>query len=222
MVTVRHVAARVRGRYLVERPASAAGAARGVVVGFHGYGQEADVHLEALSAVPGAERWWRVAVQALHPFYRRDGSVVASWMTRLDRELAIEDNVGYVARVVEEVRGEAGSDLPLAYAGFSQGVAMAYRAAWGAGHPCRALVVLGGDVPPELGGRPAGSLPPILVGRGRDDERYAAAKLRADLQRLDELGAEVESVVFAGGHEWGEEFRVAAGSFLDRHFAREA
>ena len=55
----------------------------------------------------------------------------------------------------------------LAYLGFSQGAAMAYRAAAGSGHPCQGVVVLGGDVPPELEGRDLASFPPVLLGRGK-------------------------------------------------------
>src|SRR5205085_8390470 len=82
---VRTVAATTHGRYLVMEPE---GRAAGVVVGFHGYGENAEIHLDALRAIPGAGRWLLVAVQALHPFYTRDERIVAGWMTRRDRELA--------------------------------------------------------------------------------------------------------------------------------------
>ena len=47
-------------------------------------------------------------------------------MTRQDREAAIADNIDYVDRVVAATRTAA---EPLVFAGFSQGVAMAFRAA---------------------------------------------------------------------------------------------
>ncbi len=43
---------------------------------------------------------------------------------------------------------------------------MAYRAAAGSGHACRGVIVLGGDVPPELESRDLGHFPPVLLGRG--------------------------------------------------------
>jgi poly(3-hydroxybutyrate) depolymerase len=125
--SVRLVPTTVHGRYLV-RPARAEAPAP-LLVGFHGYGENASDHLAALERVPGADAWHLVAVQALHPFYKRDGSVVASWMTKLDREAAIADNVGYVERVVAAVQGELDVTGVVVFAGFSQGVAMAYRAA---------------------------------------------------------------------------------------------
>ena len=49
-----------------------------------------------------------IAVQALHSFYvPKTGEVVASWMTKLNRDEAIADNLEYVRRVVaaEDVGG---------------------------------------------------------------------------------------------------------------------
>jgi dienelactone hydrolase len=83
-------------------------------------------------------------------------------MTSQDRELAIADNVAYVRNVVAQFPAAR----RIVFAGFSQGVAMAYRAA--AAIPTTAVIALGGDVPPDV--IPvARSLPPVLVGRGVRD-----------------------------------------------------
>ena len=136
------IAAQVHGRYVLEAPADPAGCP--LVVGFHGYGENADRHLEELRRLPGAGRWVLCAVQALHPFYNRTGEVIASWMTRQQRERAILDNLLYAASVVAEVKRALPVSDRLAYLGFSQGAAMAYRAAAGSGHACSGVVVLGG------------------------------------------------------------------------------
>jgi predicted esterase len=136
-------------------------------------------------------------------------------MTSLDREQAIRDNVAYVRAVVTALR-DSTPDTPLVYAGFSQGVAMAYRAALGAPHRCDGLIVLAGDVPPELQDTPADRWPPVLLGCGRDDTWYTQAKLRADLAFLESCPIPVQTVVFDGGHEWHADFYVAAGRFLER------
>ena len=49
------------------------------------------------------EAWLAVAIQALHPFYTRSQRVVASWMTRQNREAAIADNISYIDRVINQV-----------------------------------------------------------------------------------------------------------------------
>ena len=214
----RTLPATVHGHYWV-RPATAPSSAAGdaasgkgpapLLVGFHGYGETAENHLAALESLPGTDGWTLAAVQALHPFYTRSGRVVASWMTKLDRELAIADNTAYAAAAVEAIRHETGASGPLVFAGFSQGVAMAYRAA--AAVPCAGLIALAGDVPPDVD--PA-ALPPALIGRGLRDEWYDEAKMAADRERLHAAGIAVEECVFDGGHEWGRAFRDAAGAFL--------
>ncbi len=201
------------GRYLVEPAAAPAGAP--LLVGFHGYGEHAERHLAELRRIPGSGPWLRVAVQALHRHYSTDRRhVVGSWMTRQDRELAIADNVAYARAVVEAVRERYAAGDALVYCGFSQGVAMAYRAAARAGHPCRGVIALGGDVPPELRTEPREAWPPVLIGRGRDDAWYTQDKLDTDRTSLESAGAAVDVLVFDGGHEWTAAFRAAAGRFL--------
>ena len=107
----------MHGRYLVRRASDTEAA--GLLVGFHGYAEDAAIHLEALSAIPDIDSWLIVSVQALHPFYTRDQTVVANWMTRQDREHAIIDNVDYVGRVLEAVQAEYGVRRPLVFAGFT-------------------------------------------------------------------------------------------------------
>jgi predicted esterase len=209
----RDIAALVHGRYLLDIPADPAGAP--LLVGFHGYGENAERHLEELRRLPGASRWVLCAVQALHPFYNRSNEVIASWMTRLQRELAILDNLRYAASVVAEVKRELPVSERLVFLGFSQGAAMAYRAAAGSGHACRGVVVLGGDVPPELEGLELAHFPPVLLGRGKSEEWYDAAKMEHDVEVLRGKGIDVRPCIFEGGHEWTQEFRAAAGRFLE-------
>ena len=92
----------VHGRYLVRVP-DAAGPWP-VLFSFHGYGEDAATNMTALHRIPDVNGWLLVAVQALHPFYTKSERVVASWMTRQDRELAIVDNLAYVTAVVEAVQ----------------------------------------------------------------------------------------------------------------------
>src|SRR5262245_35001619 len=87
------------GRILVEDAADVVSSR--LLVAFHGYGQHAKAILEEVERIPGIGAWRVAAVQALHRFYTRDDqTVVASWMTREDRELAIADNLAYVDKAV--------------------------------------------------------------------------------------------------------------------------
>ncbi len=209
----RQIATLVHGRYLLAR-GSDTGAGRPLLVGFHGYGENAETHLRELKRIPGAEDWVICAVGALHRFYNRDGEVIGSWMTRQQREQAIEDNVRYAAGVIAAVRREEQTSDVLVMAGFSQGVAMAYRAALRSGFPCHGVLALAGDVPPELADKPTFPFPPVLLGRGTKDTWYGEEKMARDLEVLGAKGAEVESCVFEDGHVWTDEYRAAAGQFL--------
>lgn len=204
---------RTLGRYLIEdRPGPLS-----LVVGFHGYGENAEVHLDQLRQLPGRERFRLAAVQALHRFYNtKTGEVVGSWMTRLDREQAIEDNLAYLAGVLDEIERDFGRAPGLVYLGFSQGAAMAYRCAARLARPCQGVILLGGDVPPDVADDASMPLPPIFIGRGTEDTWYTEEKHTRDLAVLRSRGARVETLVFPGGHEWSPAFIEAAGTFLER------
>ena len=195
------VATTVHGRYLYEDRGS-----ERMVVGFHGYAETAGVHFAELQKLPGIERWSVVSIQALHPFYTRSGEVVANWMTKLDRELAVADNLAYVRNVLAQLP----APRQLVFAGFSQGAAMAARAA--ADIACAGLIMLGGDVPPELKTENV-RFPPVLLARGTRDEWYTAEKFDGDVAFLS-ARTDLTQCVFDGGHEWSDEFRAAAGRFL--------
>jgi len=187
---------------------------RGLLVGFHGYAETAETQLERLAAVPGTDAWTLVAAQGLNRFYRgRTQDVVAGWMTRQDRDDAIRDNVAYVDNVIEATRN--GSE-PIVVAGFSQGVAMAFRAAVLGRAGVNGMIAVGGDIPPELlaGSASASPFPRVLLIRGATDDWYTAKKLDADMSALRARGEEPEAFTHDGGHEWTADVAMAAGDFL--------
>jgi predicted esterase len=165
-VEIHSIPTLTHGRVLV-RPARAA-AARGVLVGFHGYMENAAVQMQRQTQIPEASQWTLVSIQGLHRFYRpRSEEVVASWMTREDREAAIADNLAYVAAALDAVPHDRST--PIVYAGFSQGVAMAFRAAVRGPHGAAAIIAVGGDVPPELLQDASLTVPRVLLARGERD-----------------------------------------------------
>jgi predicted esterase len=205
----RTVATQTHGRYLVDMPEHS----RATLVGFHGYQENAAINLDALRSIAARRTLGLISIQGLHRFYTRSNDVVAGWMTKEDRDLAIADNTAYVARVLTAVADEFGMTRPLIYVGFSQGVAMAYRAAALVQRPCDGIIALAGDVPPDVAPL-AASLPRVLLGRGTEDKWYDAAKAAADLAILRPATTVVEHV-FDGGHVWGETFVLKAGEFVD-------
>jgi predicted esterase len=206
------IATTTHGRYLIARPAASKGAP--LLVGFHGYAETAESEMERLRAIPSAGDWLIVSVQGLHRFYqRRTNEVIASWMTRQDRELAIADNLAYVAAIVEKLS----HDWPfprVVFAGFSQGVAMAFRAAAASSRRVAGVIAAGGDVPPEIGGAGLAKVGSALLCRGVRDEWYGAAKFAEDQRRLREANVPVQPLEFDGGHEWSADVIAAANGFL--------
>lgn len=206
----RTIAVRTHGRYLIDVRADAAA----TLVGFHGYQENAAIHLDVLRRIAAGRALNLVSIQALNRFYTRANTVVAGWMTTEDRDLAIADNISYVAAVLDDVAMETGLARPLIYVGFSQGVAMAYRAAAFVQRPCDGVIALAGDVPPDVAPVAAG-LPAVLVGRGADDAWYTVEKMTADVATLRGAEVAVAEHVFAGGHVWEDTFVTRAGAFID-------
>ncbi len=205
-VLTRVVETRTHGRYLIRSP-------RGqgpwpLLVGFHGYRESAAAHLAALERISGTERWLLVAVQALHRFYPTGGPVVARWRPHADRARALADTVAYVGRVLDAVQAEFTVTGAPVFVGFSQGVAMAFRAA--AHIRASAVIVAGADVPPDVAAGTSVPLPGVLYGRGHRDDLYTADHHSKDVASLHRLGVAIESVAFDGGHELSPAFLDAA------------
>jgi len=178
-----------------------------LLVGFHGYAERAETHLEELHKIEGTSGWSLAAVQSLNLFYTRAGEVVGNWMTKLDRELAIDDNISYVRRILAALPAPD----TLVFIGFSQGASMAARAA--AAIRCDGLIMLGGDLPPDVK-QDGVQLPPILLARGSTDEWYTEEKFKDDLRFL-QTRPNATSLAFEGGHEWTDAFRSTTTEFLN-------
>ena len=104
---------------------------------------------------------------------------------------------------------------PLVYVGFSQGVAMAFRAAVKGDVKGSGVIGVGGDVPPELLADAASWFPRVLLTRGVRDEWYTAEKMGRDYRALRPRVDDVQTLEYDGGHEWTEEVaRATHGRFL--------
>jgi len=212
-VIARTIATATHGRYLVVPPAADGPAP--LLVGFHGYAEHAEQQLARLQAIPGSNRWLLVSVQGLNRFYqRRTNEVVAGWMTRQDRDLAIADNLAYVSNVVDAVSREWRAADTLVFTGFSQGVATAFRAAASSPRAVSGIIAAGGDVPPEIDAASLRRINAALICRGARDDWYTAEKFAADDDRIRSAGVRPRSLEVDAGHEWSDAIARAAGEFL--------
>jgi predicted esterase len=135
-------------------------------------------------------------------------------MTREDRDAAIADNLAYVVAALDAVPHDP--SMPIVYLGFSQGVAMAFRAAVRGPHPAAALVAVGGDVPPELLQEARLTFPRVLLARGERDEWYTQATFDGDVAALTSRGVAVQPCVYDGAHEWHAAMVSTIEQFLSR------
>ena len=207
---VRVIAATTHGRVLVRRGESTQ---ERYLFGFHGYLENAETQMARLAGIPGSASWTLVSVQALSRVYRgRTEEIAASWMTRQDREHAMADNIRYVDAVIDDVVRDPRARI--VHIGFSQGAAMAFRAATRAVTRAAGIVSICADVPPELLADPSVAFPRVLFARGMGDEWLTQEKFDRDVAALRQRGADVHPLVFEGGHEWTDEVSRAIGSFL--------
>lgn len=215
LVRVQSVLTPTHGRVLIRERAGAGLA----LIGFHGYAQNAEDMMDVLRRFPISDECTLVAVQALHRFYTRgDQKIVGSWMTRQDREQAIADNVAYVNHALanDAISYFAGAAPRLVYIGFSQGVAMAYRAALLGNHAAGAIIAIGGDIPPDVKNVPVEKWPRVMIAAGAKDEWYTAAKVSADEAFLKSHGVPHELHRSDAGHEVTDAMLAAAARFIER------
>jgi len=179
----------------------------------HGYGQLAGRFLRHFEPLDDGSRVI-IAPEGLSRFYLSESPaerrVGASWMTREDRLVEIEDYVRYLDAVHDHVRGGMRSEPVSVHAiGFSQGAATVSRwAALGKTHVDR-LVLWGGEFPPDLDLTPGMVAERLRSARltlvyGRADELITPKVVRQIGERLRASGVPYEEMPFDGGHELNE------------------
>ncbi len=177
-----------------------------VWIACHGYGQLAPAFAQELGALADPGRLV-VVPEALNRYYLEDHGGVhgpdhpvgATWMTREERLVDIDDYCAYLDTVHDHVfasieRGNA----TLCVLGFSQGAATAARWVARTTRPVDHLVLWGAGLPPELDPGAFRKTPLTIVSGERD--RYAADQVRAQSPALDAAGVEHTLESFDGGH----------------------
>ena len=193
-----HIPTEVQGTYILESNVEG-NAAEWLVIGFHGFGELAEKQMERMQLAEWSQPTLLCSIQALHPMYNKDGSPGASWMTFLDRELVIRDNLTYIRRIIADL-GKHFQWNKLAFCGFSQGASMAHRATLKLG--CDLLLTTGGDIPPEQRNMDLSSYPSTIVVRGERDRIYTQDIFTEDCACLEQNGVDITPLIVKGGHKW--------------------
>lgn len=178
----------------------------------HGYKQLARRFLRRFEPIDRVGRLI-VAPEGLSRFYVSSGGgrhgaesiVGASWMTREDRLVEIDDYVAYLDRLAERVlSGVGGTDPSITVLGFSQGVATACRwVTMGSVKPDR-LLLWGDFLPPDLdmarAERALEDTELVLV-RGSEDPALSRKLAAEETERLEASSLRPRRVDYDGGHE---------------------
>ena len=177
----------------------------------HGYAMRAVPFLEGFRAV-AADARLLVAPEALSRFYdgtrsagaHKDAPVLASWMTRDERDAEISDYLAYLDAVHATVVARLGGAAPrVTVFGFSQGGATAARwVASGRVHVAR-LVVWGSGMAPELDLATPGSAirrPETVFVVGATDKYITPKVVTTETDRLRAAGFPFRLLTFEGGH----------------------
>jgi predicted esterase len=119
----------------------------------HGYGQLANYFIKWFEPIVDSETVI-IAPEGLHRFYWQgfSGKVVASWMTKEDRENDIKDYINFLDEVMDIVKAQVvNSSTKVIAFGFSQGVATVSRWVFNTkGHHPDELVLWAGLFPSDF------------------------------------------------------------------------
>ena len=172
---------------------------------FHGYGQLSEYfirHFEDLNS----EKNFIVAPEGLSRFYvdGLTGRVGASWMTKDDRELEIEDQTEYINAVLADCGVDPKSkNQRLIVLGFSQGTATAVRWFANSGIRPAELVLWAGsfphDVDASIMGETFNGLSTHFV-HGTEDPFLKDVNLEEKTAQFSKMGLEFSSWTFDGKH----------------------
>ncbi|MBF9237539.1 phospholipase [Hymenobacter sp. BT683] len=173
----------------------------------HGYGQLAAYFSRHFAFLTEADpHTVIISPEGLSRFYLsgNGGRVGASWMTRDDRLHEIDDHIGFLNQLAEQVLAACLTEVHITVLGFSQGTATVSR--WLTRAPFRPdhLVLWAGGFPEDLDAVAATRLLQgihLTLVVGTEDEYISAAKITEQQAQLQQLGAFPRLLTFSGKHE---------------------
>ena len=173
----------------------------------HGYGQLASYFIRHFRPLDNGKRLI-VAPEALNRFYLGENEqfgrrVGATWMTREDREMEINDYLGYLNQVADHALDAVGRRTPITVLGFSQGAITATRWVTMGRLPAKRFIVWGGHIPHDLdldAHRPTLNSLDLHVVVGDDDYWITPERVEKERKRLDDHQIEYTYYPYEGEH----------------------
>jgi len=173
-------------------------------IGLHGYGELATSFADLLAPISGPGRAL-LCPEGLSRFYtnHRKGEIGASWMTSLDREYEILDQVTYLDALWEHVLDELMTELPTTVLGFSQGCPTATRWLGNGQFRAERLILWSGDHAHDLSDEEWEALREtgeIILVAGEEDQVVPMERLEKAEVALRDAGCNVRLITHPGAH----------------------
>lgn len=188
---------------------------------FHGYGHLASYFLKKFESLTTLGIYV-IAPEGLSRFYlseltnagRADNRVGATWMTRENRLMDIDNYIKFLGTVYEKEL--TGNSIPVTMLAFSQGCATACRWVAEGNVNFERLILWAGLFPPDMDfekGHKALKGKKTYVVVGKDDPYLTPERMKEQDDLATKLNITPEKVVFEGKHELNEEVlrRFASG-----------
>lgn len=168
----------------------------------HGYAQLASEFISEFDNFSGGQLLI-VAPEGLHRFYQRGGyeKVVASWMTKEDREDDIRDYITWLDMMAADVLMYCRPDIKVTVLGFSQGAATVSRWASSGMTKIDHLILWCGFFPPDLTVENPPKSKLVTVVTASDDKFIDAIAEAKHLEEMKSLFATYKHIRFTGQHE---------------------
>lgn len=172
---------------------------------FHGYGQLAEFFLRKFNSLFSEERIF-VAPEATNYGYLQgfQGRVGANWMTKHERELAIENNHQYLNKLLDYILAEYDEIPKVNVLGFSQGAATASRWVGQVNARISKLVLWGGGFAHDLNIDKLGDKfknTSVFIVLGEQDEFITKESIQKQDELISVLDIQVRKYEYPGGHD---------------------
>lgn len=171
----------------------------------HGYGQLAEFFLKKFQEYDSSDRLF-IAPEGSNYAYLTgfSGRVGANWMTKYERETAIQNNHRLLDQLMEELLAQYEERPKINVLGFSQGAATATR--WGsqwAGKVGQVVLCSGGfaqDMILDEAKEKFADTKFTLV-LGDKDDFITSESIEIQEKLIENLGKKARKLIFSGGHE---------------------
>lgn len=175
---------------------------KNIIIACHGYAQLANYFLKWFET-PTLKESVIIAPEGLNRFYWEgfSGNVVASWMTKEDRNNDIKDYVVFLDNIIKSL--QLNDNIKINVLGFSQGAATATRWVEHTNFKIESLIIWAGVFPEDV---PIQQINqkikrPIQFLVGNDDQFFNLSQIEKYQTTMKKMDANMEFTTFEGKHK---------------------